>query len=132
VSIPLICISLLGFLAIVMGIVVTIARGKFNILTGNPIDPENTLNKLVRAHGNTCEYAGIFALIIYILGQTTQPIWVLWFMVLTTFCRYLLVAGFIIPRTMAKPNPMRFIGAVGTYIFGLGLCFALLQQALNV
>ena len=131
-SVSLICISLLGFLAIFMGVVVTIARGKFNILTGSPTDPENTLNKLIRAHGNTCEYAAILALIIYILGQSIQPNWVLWFMILTTFCRYLLVAGFIFPRSMAKPNPMRFIGAVGTYIFGLGLCYALFLQAINV
>ena len=115
-----------------MGVVVTIARGKFNILTGSPTDPENTLNKLIRAHGNTCEYAAILALIIYILGQSIQPNWVLWFMILTTFCRYLLVAGFIFPQSMAKPNPMRFIGAVGTYIFGLGLCYALFLQAINV
>jgi hypothetical protein len=44
-----------------MGIAVTIARGKFDILTGCPIDPENTLNKIVRAHGNTREYSGILA-----------------------------------------------------------------------
>ena len=131
-SISIICISLLGFLTIVMGIAVTVARGKFNILTGNPSDPEHMLTKLVRAHGNTCEYAAILAVIIYILGKSPQSDWVFWFMGLTTFCRYLLVAGFIIPRTMAKPNPIRFIGAVGTYVFGLGLCYALLQQSINV
>ncbi|MFQ3199752.1 MAG: putative membrane protein YecN with MAPEG domain [Zhongshania sp.] len=130
--ISLICITFLGLLSFVMGIAVTIARGKFDILTGCPTDPENTLNKLVRAHGNTCEYAGILAVIIYILGQSTQSSWVLSFMIVTTFCRFLLVASFIISRSMAKPNPMRFIGAVGTYIFGLGLCFALFQQSINL
>jgi hypothetical protein len=53
-------------------------------------------------------------------------------MIVTIFCRFLLVADFIISRSMAKPNPMRFIGAVGTYIFGLGLCFALFQQSINL
>jgi hypothetical protein len=29
---------------------------------------------------------------------------------------------------MSKPNPLRFAGALGTYVFGLGLCIAIFQQ----
>jgi hypothetical protein len=40
--ISLICITFLGLLSFVIGIAVTVARGKFNTLTGCPTDPENT------------------------------------------------------------------------------------------
>jgi hypothetical protein len=56
---------------------------------------------------------------------------VLWCMILVTFFRYLLVAGILFPRTLAEPNPMRFVGALGTYVSGLGLCIALFLQALR-
>tara|TARA_R110001592_G_scaffold321338_2_gene599816 strand:+ start:352 stop:702 length:351 start_codon:yes stop_codon:yes gene_type:complete len=114
----------------VLAVAVTLARGKFNVLTGIPSDPSNTLYKLIRAHDNTVEYAPILALLIYILGQNSPSVWVEWFMILVTFSRYLIVAGIVIPQTLAKSNPMRFIGAMGTYIFGLALCFALAQQAI--
>ncbi len=128
-NVELMCIVLLALLTIVLGIFVTVARGKFNVLSGSADDPEDTLNKLIRAHGNTIEYAPVLMILIYILSQYEYAAWVGWFIALVTFCRYLFVLGIIVPKTMAKPNPMRFVGAVGTYIFGLGLCFALLRYA---
>jgi hypothetical protein len=73
----------------------------------------------------------VIALLIFILNQSAQSNWVLLCIVLVTFFRYLFVAGIIFPRTLAKPNPMRFIGALGTYVTGLGLCIAVLLQAVN-
>lgn len=128
--VSLVCISLLTVLCLVLAIAVTIARGKYNILAGEPYEPQHMLYKLVRAHGNTIEFAPILALLIYILGQSPQPAWVLWCMALVTASRYLLVAGMIFPATLAVPNPMRFVGALGTYGFGLALCAALFLQAL--
>ena len=127
-----ICIGLLGILSLLLGVLVTIGRGKFNVLIGHSNDPENTLHKFVRAHSNTAEYAPLLMVIIYLLSLYPVSNWVWWFIILVTACRFLFVAGILIPKTMAKPNPMRFIGAVGTYIFGLGLCFALFQHAIKV
>ncbi|MEH6548692.1 MAG: MAPEG family protein [Pseudomonadales bacterium] len=129
-SIPLICISLLGFLVIGLGFAVSSFRAKEDVLFEYPVDPENSLYKAVRAHGNTIEYAPILALLIYILGQYEASGWILWCMVLATFCRYLHAAGIMFPQSVAKPNPMRFIGALGTYISGFGLCIALFLQAI--
>ncbi|MGI9293412.1 MAG: hypothetical protein ACR2PS_05465, partial [Pseudomonadales bacterium] len=78
------------------------------------------------------EYVPILALLIYILSQQSQATWVLWCMILVTFFRYLFVAGIVFPKTLAKPNSMRFVGALGTYLTGFGLCIALLLQAVNV
>ncbi|MBV1904428.1 MAG: hypothetical protein KUG75_00005, partial [Pseudomonadales bacterium] len=71
-------------------------------------------------------------IIIYILGQTHQSTWILWFMGIVTFSRYLIVVGIVFPKSLAIPNAMRFLGALGTYICGLGLCMALFQQGLNL
>jgi len=125
------CISLLLFLLISLGVLVTVGRGKFNTLIGHSSDPEDTLHKWVRAQSNTAEYAPALMIVIYILSQGVQTSWVWWCVVLATGCRYLFVAGILFPKTMASPNPMRFIGATGTYAFGLGLCYALLQQVAN-
>jgi hypothetical protein len=45
---------------------------------------------------------------------------------LATASRYLIVAGLIFPPSMAQAHPLRFIGALGTYLTGFGLCIALL------
>ena len=100
-SIPLMCIALLAFLCIGLGFAVSLTRSKTETLHGSTTDPEDLLYKMVRAHGNTIEYAPILALLIYVLSQYPQSTWVLWCMVLVTFCRYLLVAGIIFPKSLA-------------------------------
>jgi len=131
-SVPIICVALLGLLSIVLGMVVTVGRGKFNTLFGSSNDPEDKLFHFVRAHSNNAEYAPIIALMIYILSLSAYPAWALWFMVLATVSRFLIALGLVFPATLAKPNPLRFVGAAGTYVFGLGLGVALLVQGLGI
>ncbi len=119
-STPLICIALLGFLVVGLGFSVSMTRSKTETLFGSATDPEDILYKMMRAHGNTIEYAPVLALLIFVLGQASQPGWVIWCMILVTFFRYLLVVGIVFPKSMAEPNPMRFIGALGTYLTGFG------------
>ncbi|MGB1906374.1 MAG: MAPEG family protein [Spongiibacter sp.] len=129
-NIPLLCIALLGSLCIGTGFAVSLARAKTNRAAGHSTEPDDYLHKRVRAHGNTVEYTPVLMVIIYIVSQSQMTSWMLWFMVIATICRFLLVAGLILPPTMAKPNPMRFIGALGTYICGFALCAALFMQAM--
>ncbi len=82
-----------------------------------------------QAHANTIEFAPVLMVLMYILSQSQMAGWVLWSIILVTLCRFILVAGLIFPRTMSRPNPIRQIGAGGTYIFGLALCVAVLQLA---
>lgn len=128
-STPLVCIALLALLCFLTGFRVSMMRAKFNTVCGHSSSPDDKLHQAVRAHGNTVEYAPVLALLIYILSLAPQSAWVIWFMILATLCRFLIVAGLLIPRSMAKPNPARFIGALGTYVFGIGLAVALLLQA---
>ena len=130
-SIPLICIALLGFLVVGLGFAVSMTRSKTETMFGSTADPEDILYKMTRAHGNTTEYAPMIALLIFILSQSPQSDWVIWCMVLVTFFRYLFVAGIILPKSMGQPHPMRFLGALGTYLTGFGLCTAVILQGLN-
>ena len=89
-SIHLICIALLGFLIFGLGFYVSLARNKSGSLYGGETDPESTLYRSQRAHGNTIEYAPILAILMFALGQAEQPVWVVWSMILATFFRYLI------------------------------------------
>ena len=113
-----------------LGLYVTICRGKTNTMTGSIDEADNILNKAMRAHGNTIEFAPILAVLIYALGMMHPDVWVVWCMILVTLSRYLIVAGLVFPQTMAKPNPMRFLGALGTYLFGAALCVALIMKVI--
>jgi uncharacterized membrane protein YecN with MAPEG domain len=107
------------------------ARAGSRTIYGGDADPGSSLYKAQRAHGNTVEYAPMLAVLMLALAQTPQPAWVLWTMAAATFFRYLLAAGILFPATMARPNPMRFLGALGTYIAGVVLAAALVIQAIN-
>ena len=128
-SIALICVALLGLLLFVLGFNVSMVRGTTRANYGSEQNPECKLYKARRAHGNTAEYAPMLAVMMLVLSQQAQPSWVIWSMVLATFFRYLFVAGILFPATMAKPNPMRFLGALGTYLTGLALAVAVGLQA---
>lgn len=129
-NIALLCIALLAFLCIATGMTVTVARGKMNRMFGAGEVADDPFYKLVRAHGNTIEYAPILAVLMLALAQSPQAQWVYVCMGLATACRYLIVWGIAGFGSLNTPNPARFIGALGTYIFGLGLCVALLLQAI--
>jgi uncharacterized membrane protein YecN with MAPEG domain len=94
-------------------------------LTGQPADPADRLHKVIRAHGNTAEYAPFIAVLILYLGSRTPAAWVVWTMVAITVSRVMIVAGLVFAGPMNRANPLRFLGALGTYVFGLALCLAL-------
>lgn len=122
----LICIALLGLLLFGLGFAVSGKRGSTETLTGSSGDPTDALHKLTRAHGNTAEFAPMLAILMYALGTTSPAFWVLCCMGVATASRYLIVTGLILSSTMNEAHPLRFIGALGTYLSGFGLCVALL------
>ena len=92
-TVALVCIGLLGILIFGLGLSVSLTRGRTDRAAGFADDPTDRLYKMVRAHGNTTEYAPFLAILIFIVGES-----------------------------LAKPHPLRFVGALGTYVFGLALC----------
>lgn len=129
-NIPLLCVTALGFLTIALGFAVSLERNRQQVVIGYPNDPSNPLFKAIRAHGNTTEYAPVLMVLIYALSQYPIARWVTWSIVGVTCSRYFLAAGLLLPKTLEKPNVLRAMGAIGTYIFGFALCFALTQLIL--
>ena len=120
----IICTALLGLLVFGLGFGVSMTRGSTDTVSGYNPDPTDRLYKMIRAHGNTTEYAPMLAVLMLFIGARNPAAWVLWVMWIVTACRYLIAIGIIISPTLAKPHPLRFVGALGTYIGGIVLCVA--------
>ncbi|MDQ0390560.1 MAPEG family protein [Labrys monachus] len=126
-EVALICTAVLGLLLFGLGLSVSVMRFRERIVAGCEPDPANPLHKVIRAHANTAEYAPFLAVLFLYLGARSPSVATVWLIVAVTLCRCLLVVGLIAWPTMAKPNPARFIGALGTYLAGLALCVTLLR-----
>ncbi|PYT10017.1 MAG: hypothetical protein DMF60_01400 [Acidobacteria bacterium] len=123
------CIAALGLLLFGLGLTVSGLRRRTVRYFGYEGDPTDMLYKVVRAHGNTAEYAPFLAVLMLYLGSHNPATWVIGVMVAATACRYLLVVGMLFSSTIAKTNLVRFVGAMGTYICGVALCVAVIRGA---
>ncbi len=111
-------------LIFVLGFLVSIRRTQTDIITGLENDPTSKLNKAVRAHGNAAEYVPVLAVLTIYLGLQGPVIWAEWAMIVAAVSRYLVAIGFLVCTTLARPHPLKAIGAIGTYLSGLALCVA--------
>ena len=125
-TVALVCIALLGLLVFGLGLAVSLTRGRTKTVIGSSEDPTDFLHKMVRSHGNTTEYAAMLAVLIFLVGSRSPATWALWSMGIATASRYLIAAGLMLSPTLALPHPLRFVGALGTYLAGFALCVALL------
>lgn len=124
--IALACVAVLGLLLFGLGVSVSMMRFRARTISGCADDPSDLLHKLIRAHGNTAEYAPFLAMLFLFLGARSPSTATVALIVAATLCRCLLVIGLVAFPSMAKPNPLRFVGALGTYAAGIALCIGLL------
>jgi hypothetical protein len=127
VAIP--CIALLGLLVFGLGLRVSMLRGASKTNFGYVADPTDPLYKTIRAHGNAAEFAPMMAIMILLVAWRGATPWMLWTFVAATIVRYLHAAGMILCPTLDRPHPLRFVGAVGTYVTGLALVVATFMVA---
>lgn len=123
-NVALVCTALLGLLVFGLGLYVSMQRGQSNRVIGHDIDPNDPLHKAVRAHGNAAEYVPMMAVLMIAIGMRGPSTWMVWVFWAAVASRYLHAAGMIAGGPLDKPNPMRAIGAVGTYLTGLLLVIA--------
>ena len=114
-----VCTALLGVLVFGLGLAVSLTRGQTGTNYGVNPDPADRLYKIVRAHANATEYAPMLAVLMLLIGAHNPASWILWVMWIATLSRYLHAAGVISSPTLAQPHPLRFIGALLTYVCGL-------------
>ncbi len=127
-AVAIVCTALLGLLVFALGVAVSLKRRSSLAVIGHSADPTDPLHKLCRAHGNAAEYAPMLAILILLVGARQPSTWMVWTFVAATVVRYLHAAGMIFPATLAAPNPLRFAGAVGTYLAGFALVVAALLR----
>lgn len=121
-----ICAALLGLLVFGLGFGVSLTRMSSDTAIGYEPDPTDRLYKMVRAHGNATEYNPMLAILILAIGARNPSAWMTGLAIAATAARYLHAVGMIVSPTLAAPQPLRFVGAVGTYVCGFGLVVALL------
>ena len=115
------CTALMGLLLFALGLYVSTKRGRTQQIGTTPQDPADRLFKAIRAHGNTAEYVPMLSILMLYIGAHSPGSLVLWLMVIVTLCRFLIVIGIVASPTLDRPHPLRFAGAVGTYLGGAAL-----------
>jgi len=122
----LFCTAALGSLLFLLGLGVSILRFRTGVGSGQASERNAMLNKFIRAHANTAEFAPFLAVLFLYFGWRGASETVVWLIVAATLCRFLLVIGLIAWPSLSRPNPFRFVGALGTYICGAALSLAML------
>ncbi|HWP19070.1 MAG TPA: MAPEG family protein [Burkholderiaceae bacterium] len=124
--VALICTAVLGALVFGLGFAISGTRFARRRLSGHPDDPRDLLHRLVRAHGNATEYAPFLAVLFLYFGAQDPDRLTVALIVGATVARVLHAAGLIAWPGMDRPNPLRFLGAIGTYLCGAALSVILL------
>ena len=123
-NVAFVCIGLLGLLVFGLGLRVSMLRGATNTVAGYTADPADRLYKAVRAHGNAAEYAPMMAVLMLAIGLRQPSAWMLWTFGAATLSRYLHAAGMLLSPSLDRSQPLRFAGALGTYLTGVLLVVA--------
>ena len=84
---------------------------------------EAALTKAIRAHGNASEYIPLFAAGLLYLDTTSPGLFVSVLSVAVLVCRLFHAAGTLLLPPAEERHPLKFVGAVGTYLclFALGV-----------
>ena len=125
-TVALVCTAFLGLLVFGLGLGVSTLRGSTSTNIGHKLDPGDPLHKMVRAHGNATEYSPMLAILMLAIAGRGAPPWMVWTFAAATLSRYLHAAGMVLSSSLDRPQPLRFVGALGTYVTGLMLVVALL------
>lgn len=125
-------VGLLGLLVFLLGFNVSRVRGSvMHTQAEHEADPASALRKAVRAHGNCIEYAPMLSIIILALGNRMPltPLWVSALMLAAVASRYIHAVGVLTSPNIHAGTPVKFVGALGTYITGAMLSVLLLMNA---
>jgi uncharacterized membrane protein YecN with MAPEG domain len=118
------CIGLLGLLVFGLGLAVSVRRRSTRTSFGYTQDPTDAFYKLVRAHGNAAEYGAMLAVLMLLLSGRAPGLFITATCIAATAARYAHAAGMILSPTLDRPYPLRFVGALLTYVTGLALAIA--------
>jgi uncharacterized protein len=127
-NVAIVCSAILAAVIFVLGANVSRLRLRRERAGGAQYatDAGDGLFKAVRAHGNAAEYVPTLAVLMLLVGARDPAPWALGAMIGATASRLLHVYGILASPTLDRQTAARFVGAVGTYLFGLVLVAAAL------
>jgi uncharacterized protein len=121
-----ICASILAAMLFLLGFNVSRVRGVTAKEGGSqmPTDPASPLLLAIRAHGNAAEYVPTLIVLFLLVGAHAPAVVAIPLIVGATLTRVLHAWGMLTSGSLAKQGSSRLIGAIGTYLFGVGLAVA--------
>jgi uncharacterized membrane protein YecN with MAPEG domain len=122
----------MGLLVFLLGFNVSRVRGSvMHTQAEHEADPKSALRKAVRAHGNCIEYAPMLSLLILALGlrMPMMPMWIAVVMLAAVASRYIHAVGVLMSPSVHTGTPVKFVGALGTYVTGSILSVLLVVHA---
>jgi hypothetical protein len=127
-NVYLLCAGVLVFFYFALSFRVSIERRRSHVGIGVHGAGTSPLDKAVRAQGNAAEYVPLFVLLFLYFNSVPSAAWLQWLALAVTACRLAHAAGMLLSADLNRPHPLRFVGALGTYIGGLLFGIALLWQ----
>jgi uncharacterized protein len=122
----IICTAILAALVFLLGFNVSRLRGVTAKAGGSqmPTDPASPLCIAIRAHGNATEYVPTLIVLFLLVGSRIPAVVAVPLIVGATLSRLVHAFALLRGRSMAAESAPRLMGAVGTYVFGVGLAVA--------
>jgi uncharacterized protein len=119
----IICTAILAALLFVLGFNVSLKRGATAKAGGSqlPTDPASPLLIAIRAHGNAAEYVPALIVLFLLVGARTHAWIAVPLIVGATVARLAHAYGMLTTPSLAAEAPLRLVGAIGTYLFGVAL-----------
>jgi len=96
---------------------------------GDPSVTDAQLAKAVRAHGNASEYIPLFVVLLLYFNATAAGIVATAIAITITVSRVLHCTGMFLVEDATRAHPLRFLGALGTYVCLLAAGLVVLGQA---
>jgi uncharacterized membrane protein YecN with MAPEG domain len=122
----IICTAILAAMLFALGVNVSRMRGVTGKAGGSqyPDDPASGLFKAIRAHGNAAEYVPALMVLFLLVGARSPAAVAVPLVAGATGARLVHAYGLLSSPSLAAPTTSRLIGALGTYLFGIGLAVA--------
>lgn len=122
----LVSVACLALLQILLALNCSLNRIMLKKSHGCDEDPANSLYRAIVAHRNACEYGPILCILLLVCSGiaamgTELPAWSTWLGPALVFIRVSHAAG-ILFFNLRRPNALRRLGAIGTYVLSLVLC----------
>ena len=122
----IICTAILAAMLFLLGFNVSRMRGVTAKAGGSqfPDDPASPLLIAIRAHGNAAEYIPALIVLFLLVGARSPAMVAIPLIAGATAARLVHAYGLLTAPSMAAATKTRLAGAMGTYLFGVGLAVA--------